>query len=156
MTNIALSLLRDKHVEGLRLRQAEDDILLRHNDPNPLSIHHNNSDSYRKPDNVFVRLDTARRLDGDLKATWETVARNAHTKIMSKKLNKTGTNLDWIEVLCSCEHKRTFNPLNDNPSRSAREAGHLEFRRILEREGIFQKKRTRSPNDEGSGAPSSN
>ena len=59
MTNWALDLLKNEHVEGMIARNTEYDILLQHDDPNLLLYKINGQMHRRKPDNIFVTLETA-------------------------------------------------------------------------------------------------
>ncbi|KAG8765729.1 hypothetical protein FRC20_005443 [Serendipita sp. 405] len=104
-------LLRDKQVCGLRTRNAKDDILLQNNDPNLLWYNHNDKESLRKSNNIYLRLDTARCPQCKSKsATWQDIARDASPSFESRRTNKKGYNLDWPETLFTCEHKRDSVP----------------------------------------------
>jgi|SRR5258706_13047819 len=100
MTNTALGFLKTLEVEGTTPYDATHDILLHQNDPNLLSYSYNKGVHRRKPDNIFVSLDTARALHNKRKVTsWD--------DIVTKYAKKAREGLDWGDALCSIEHKRT-------------------------------------------------
>ena len=105
MTNSALDLLKNEHVEGTILRNTEYDILLQHSDPSLLTYEINGKVHRGKPDNIFVTLETAQKLHGDENASWSDITANYATKSPTK--HGKGADLDWGDALCSVEHKRT-------------------------------------------------
>ena len=104
MTNTALHFLKSLSVEGTNDINATYDILLQHNDPTLLYYKYNNSVHRRKPDNIFVTLETARALHNKQTATWEDIVTNYAT---TTHKGLPFRRLDWGDALCSVEHKRT-------------------------------------------------
>ena len=123
MTNTALNLLKGVQVEGTTPRNATYDILLQHNDPSLLFYKFNNSEIHRRnPDNIFVTLHTARILHDDPTATWtDIVTKYASTAQRKADKRQPCTRLDWGDVLCSIEHKRT-GPIARKSSRNLEES----------------------------------
>jgi len=108
MTNSALDLLKNEHVEGTIPRNTEYDILLQHNDPNLLTYQINSNVHQRKPDNIFVTLETAQKLHGDENASWSDITANHATKSLTENgTRQHRATLDWGDALCSVKHKRT-------------------------------------------------
>jgi len=115
-TNAALSLLRSITVPGTRpMRTGDDEILMQQNDPN-MKHQRNSQTTLRKPDNLFLKAAVAKRLwESD---SWEEVANNnAFRKLPSRdqwkkqlKDNSWNDKLQWIDTLCSCEHKVRYVP----------------------------------------------
>jgi hypothetical protein len=129
MTNMALFLLKDKCVNGLRPRNDVDDIIMQFHDPNVLSYTHNGVTVTRKPDNVFIKLETARVLHGD-KLSWIEIAQNYSSSSFKKE---KAHHVGWGNVLCPSELKR------DSPGTTSRQANKLEetsFEEILIKEGL--------------------
>ena len=118
MTNTVLDLLKNVEVEGTISRNSEYDILLQHNDPSLLYYKFNSEIQRRKPDNIFVTLNTARMLHKDPNASW--------TDIVMKYAGLSPTEkgkprLDWGDALCSVEHKREGGKLSHQPKRKLEE-----------------------------------
>lgn len=110
MTNLALDLLKNEVVEGTIARNAEYDILLQHNDPNLLVNKVNGNVYKRRPDNIFVTLETAKKLHGEEKASWSYITAKYATKSRTQH-GKHHAILDWGDALCSVEHKRTSSSI---------------------------------------------
>src|SRR5882757_6411491 len=106
MTNSALDLLKNECVEGTIARNTEYDILVQHNDPNLLTQRVNGNVHKRKPDNVFITLETARKLHSKEEASWSDITA-IHATQSPTQHGKHCPNLDWGDALCSVEHKRT-------------------------------------------------
>ena len=106
MTNSALDLLKNVCVEGTITRNIAYDILLQHNDPNLLTYQLNGNVHSRKPDNIFVTLETAQILHNNKNASWSHITANYATESPTKHGRPRPT-LDWGDALCSVEHKRT-------------------------------------------------
>ena len=105
MTNTGLDLLKNVEVEGTIPRNSEYDILLQHNDPSLLVYKYNKETHRRKPDNIFVTLDTARMLHKVPTASWTDVV-TKYAGLSPTNAGKSHPRLDWGDALCSVEHKR--------------------------------------------------
>jgi hypothetical protein len=102
MTNTALDLFKDVEVDGTIARNSEYDILLQRNDPSLLYYKFNKETHRRKPDNIFITLNTARVLHNVDNASWTDIV----TEYANLSQEKTCPRLDWGDALCSVEHKR--------------------------------------------------
>ena len=122
MTNTGLDLLKNVEVEGTIPRNSEYDILLQHNDPSLLYSKFNNEIQRRKPDNIFVTLNTARMLHKVPNASWT----DAVTKYAS--LSPTEMRLDWGDALCSVEHKREAGKISEQRPSKLEEGSLLPLR----------------------------
>jgi len=132
MTNSALDLLKNEHVEGTIARNVEYDILLQHNDPNLLMYKINGNMLRRKPDNIFVTLETAQKLHSAENASWSDITAIRATKSTTKH-GKGRANLDWGDALCSIEHKRTSGTITRLNQRKFNEKTVLPSLRDLDR-----------------------
>jgi hypothetical protein len=130
MTNSALDLLKNELVEGTIARNTEYDIL-QHNDPNLLVYKINGSEHRRKPDNIFVTLETAQKLHGDEHASWSDITAIYATESPTKH-EKGCANLDWGDALCSVEHKRTSGTITRLDQRGFNEKPVLQSLRDLD------------------------
>src|SRR5258706_14679123 len=94
MTNSALDLLKNEYLEGTIARNTEYDILVQHNDPNLLMYEINGNMLKRKPDNIFVTLETAKKLHGTENASWSDITTIYATESPTQH-GKHRPNLDW-------------------------------------------------------------
>jgi hypothetical protein len=132
MTNSALDLLKNERVEGTIARNTEYDILLQHNDPNLFTSKINGNIHRRKPDNIFITLETAQKLHGDENASWSRIT--ALYAAVSPTKHGTGrANLDWGDALCSVEHKRTSGSITRLNQQALNEGTVLPSLRDLDR-----------------------
>jgi hypothetical protein len=121
MTNTALDLLKNVEVDGTIARNSEYDILLQHNDPSLLYYKFNKKIQRRKPDNIFITLNTARILHNVENASWTTIV----TKYAYRSQEKTCPRLDWGDALCSVEHKREKGEVSQKRGRKLKEGDLL-------------------------------
>lgn len=132
MTNSALDLLKNEHVEGTFVHNTEYDILLQHNDPNLLTHKINGNVHRRKPDNIFVTLETAQKLHGNENASWSDITA-IHATVSPTKHGKHHAKLDWGDALCSVEHKRTSGTITRLGHQKFNEGTSLPSLRDLDR-----------------------
>ncbi|KAG8795332.1 hypothetical protein FRC17_008149, partial [Serendipita sp. 399] len=107
MTNIALSLLRDEVMDGVRDWDKEIKLILQHNDPKALRSNHNFQESKRKPDCIFMTTSTACALHGvPPKAEWTDAEWTDFAKKWATRKPSTENDLNWGDALSTIECKR--------------------------------------------------
>src|SRR5258706_3793782 len=131
MTNSALDLLKNEHVEGTIARNTNYDLRIQH-DPNLIVYQMNGNVHRRKRDNIFITLETARKLHGDEDASWSDITA-IYAKESPTKQGTSRAKLDWGDALCSVEHKRTSGTLTRLDRRVLNEGTVLPSLRDLRR-----------------------